>query len=36
MMDLLYLSVLAIFFVATNGLLKLCDCLSHEQHGERS
>ncbi len=35
-MDLMYLGILALFFIATYGLLRLCDWLSHDQHGERS
>ena len=36
MMDLMYLGILTIFFIATYGLLKLCDWLFRDQRGERS
>lgn len=34
-MDLMYLGILALLFVATYGLIKLCDWLSHDRQGER-
>ncbi len=34
-MDLVYLGILVLFFAATYGLLKMCEWLSHDQHGER-
>jgi hypothetical protein len=30
-MDLMYLGILAIFFVATYGLLKMCEWLFHDR-----
>ena len=35
-MDLFYLGVLAIFFAATHGLLKVCEWLFNDQRGGRS
>jgi hypothetical protein len=34
-MDLLYLGILALFFVATYGLLKMCEWLFHDQQRGR-
>ncbi len=34
--DLMYLGILAVIFVATYGLLKVCEWLFHDQRGERS
>ena len=35
-MDLLYLGVAAVMSLATYGLLKLCEWLFHDKHGDQS
>jgi hypothetical protein len=35
-MDLMYIGILVLFFVATYGLLKVCEWLFHDQQGGRS
>jgi hypothetical protein len=35
-MDFMYLGILALFFIATYGLLKMCQWLFHDQQGGRS
>jgi len=35
-MDFVYLGIVAVAFVATFGLLKVCEWLIHEKYGERS
>jgi hypothetical protein len=34
--DILYLTIVAIFFAATLGLMKLCDVLGKPQSGDRA
>ncbi len=34
-MDVMYLGILALVFAGTYGLLRLCERLSHDKHGER-
>jgi hypothetical protein len=36
MKDLMYLGILALFFAATYGLLKMCEWLFDDQQGGRS
>lgn len=35
-MDLIYLSITILFFVATWGLMKLCETLGEHKSGEQS
>jgi len=35
-MDIIYLGVVVAFFLATWGLMKLCDKLAEEKSGEQS
>jgi hypothetical protein len=35
-MDLMYLGITVLFFVATWGLMKLCDMLDDHKSGEQS
>jgi hypothetical protein len=35
-MDFMYLGIAALMGVATYGLLKLCEWLSHDTYGEQS
>jgi hypothetical protein len=34
-MDFFYLGIVLVLFVATAGVLKVCEWLANEKHGER-